>query len=118
MLQAVLRRTHKVYQLYLDRQVPRAAAAMSYYLTMSLFPLIVCLYTLLGRNYQTMLQMLELADRVVSPETTRYLKGFLLYVANHPGTGMLLAAVHEENGEEKLHLLMVDPHIPAGAKLC
>ena len=93
MLQAVLRRTHKVYQLYLDRQVPRAAAAMSYYLTMSLFPLIVCLYTLLGRNYQTMLQMLELADRVVSPETTRYLKGFLLYVANHPGTGMLLAAV-------------------------
>ncbi|MBQ7546906.1 MAG: lysine--tRNA ligase [Clostridia bacterium] len=31
--------------------------------------------------------------------------------------GMLLSAVHEENGEEKLHLLMLDPHIPAGAKL-
>lgn len=31
--------------------------------------------------------------------------------------GMLLSAVHTENGEEKLHLLMVDPHIPAGAKL-
>ena len=31
--------------------------------------------------------------------------------------GMLISAVHEENGEEKLHLLMVDPHIPAGAKL-
>ena len=31
--------------------------------------------------------------------------------------GMLLSAVHHENGEEKLHLLMVDPHIPAGAKL-
>ena len=31
--------------------------------------------------------------------------------------GMLLSAVHEEEGEEKLHLLMVDPHIPAGAKL-
>ena len=31
--------------------------------------------------------------------------------------GMLLSAIHEENGEEKLHLLMVDPHIPAGAKL-
>ena len=31
--------------------------------------------------------------------------------------GMLLSAVCEENGEEKLHLLMVDPHIPAGAKL-
>ena len=31
--------------------------------------------------------------------------------------GMLLSAVHEEEGEEKLHLLMVDNHIPAGAKL-
>ena len=31
--------------------------------------------------------------------------------------GMLLSAVHEEEGEEKLHLLMVDDHIPAGAKL-
>ena len=31
--------------------------------------------------------------------------------------GMLLSAVHTEEGEEKLHLLMLDPHIPAGAKL-
>lgn len=31
--------------------------------------------------------------------------------------GMLLSAIHNEEGEEKLHLLMVDPHIPAGAKL-
>ena len=32
--------------------------------------------------------------------------------------GMLISAVHSEEGEERLHLLMVDPHIPAGAKLC
>ena len=31
--------------------------------------------------------------------------------------GMLLSAIHEEEGEEKLHLLMVDDHIPAGARL-
>ena len=31
--------------------------------------------------------------------------------------GMLISAVHHENGEEKLHLLMVNDHIPAGAKL-
>ena len=30
---------------------------------------------------------------------------------------MLLSAIHEEEGEEKLHLLMVDNHIPEGAKL-
>ena len=32
--------------------------------------------------------------------------------------GMLISAVHKEKGEEKLHLLMVDDAIPAGAKLC
>ena len=32
--------------------------------------------------------------------------------------GMLISAVHTENGEEKLHLLMIDDAIPAGAKLC
>ena len=31
--------------------------------------------------------------------------------------GMLISAVHHEEGAERLHLLMVDPHIPAGAKL-
>lgn len=31
--------------------------------------------------------------------------------------GMIISAVHEEEGEERLHLLMVDDHIPAGAKL-
>ena len=31
--------------------------------------------------------------------------------------GMLLSALHKEDGEEKLNLLMVDPHIPAGAKM-
>ena len=31
--------------------------------------------------------------------------------------GMLISAVHNEEGQEKMHLLMVDPHIPAGAKL-
>ncbi|MBQ2583331.1 MAG: methionine--tRNA ligase subunit beta [Erysipelotrichaceae bacterium] len=31
--------------------------------------------------------------------------------------GMLLSAIHTEEGQEKLHLLMVDPHIPAGGKL-
>ena len=31
--------------------------------------------------------------------------------------GMRLSAIHEEDGEEKRHLLMVDDHIPAGAKL-
>ena len=31
--------------------------------------------------------------------------------------GMLLSAVHKEGGEERLHLIQIDPHIPAGAKM-
>ena len=34
-----------------------------------------------------------------------------------PSCGMLISAVHHEEGVEKLHLLMLDPHIPAGAKM-
>ena len=44
----------------------------------------------------------------------------LLHVCKMMGIdseGMLISAVHEEDGREGLHLLMVDPHIPAGAKL-
>ena len=35
-----------------------------------------------------------------------------------PSCGMLISAVHKERGEEKLHLLLLDDAIPAGAKLC
>ena len=35
-----------------------------------------------------------------------------------PSNGMLISAVHKEKGEEKLHLLLLDDSIPAGAKLC
>ena len=35
-----------------------------------------------------------------------------------PSCGMLISAVHKEQGEEKLHLLLLDDAIPAGAKLC
>ena len=67
-LYSILRGT---LRLYLDKQVPRAAAALSYYLTMSLFPLLICLYALLGSSYGRMLQLLELLDQFLSPEATR-----------------------------------------------
>ena len=35
-----------------------------------------------------------------------------------PSCGMLISAVHKEHGEEKLHLMLIDDSVPAGAKLC
>ena len=82
---------------------------------------------------------LSAADSVIIPVQAQYLpaKGMtqlvqtisrvkkLIAITNLPprammgidSCGMLLSAIHEEEGEEKLHLLMVDDHIPAGAKL-
>jgi YihY family inner membrane protein len=89
-LYSILRGT---LRLYLDKQVPRAAAALSYYLTMSLFPLLICLYALLGSSYGRMLQLLELLDQFLSPEATRYVKNFLLYVADSHSPAMLVTGV-------------------------
>lgn len=89
----VLRVCRGTVTLYLDRQIPRSAAALSYYLTMSLFPLVICLYTLLGDSYGKMLQLLELLDRFLSAETTRYVKHFLEYVAKNHSPAMLFAGV-------------------------
>lgn len=41
----------------------------------------------------------------------------ILIGVQYESCGMLISAVHHEEGEEKLHLLMLDNHIPAGAKM-
>ena len=40
-----------IAELYAQKRIPRASAALSYYLTMTFFPLIICLYTMLGSSY-------------------------------------------------------------------
>ena len=79
--------------LYADKQVPRSAAALSYYLVLSLFPMVICLYALLGGNYDKMRHVLEMADSILSPELTRNIKSFLLYVANSQSPGLLTAGI-------------------------
>ena len=70
--------------------------------------------------------ILTMAERHETMRTPEELIGkTLVAIVNLPprpmmgleSCGMLLSAIHHENGEEKLNLLMVDPHIPAGAKL-
>ena len=93
MIRGMIRDLKRLGELYVTKQIPRSAAALAYSLTMSLFPMIICLYALLGRNLERMLELLEMADRLLSPETTRYLKSFLLYVAGNPSPAMLYAAI-------------------------
>lgn len=79
--------------IYADKQIPRSAAALSYYLVLSLFPLVICLYVLLGSNYEKMKQILETADSILNPELTRNIKSFLLYVANSQNPALLTAGL-------------------------
>ena len=65
---------------------------MSYYLTMSLFPLIICLYALLGNSYQQMPRMLELADRFLSRRPPAMSKSFLHLCGQQSQPGPWLVA--------------------------
>ena len=86
----VLRR---VAALYSGKRIPHAAAALSYYLTMTAFPLIICLYSLLGNSYARAMEILEFLDQFLSAETTRTIKSFLSYVADSHSTAMLIAGL-------------------------
>ncbi len=88
-----LRVIGRTVRLYGEKKIPRAAAALSFYLTMSVFPLILCLYTLLGSNTGKMLQVIVFLERFLSPQTTRYLKSFLGYVSANLDPGMLAAGI-------------------------
>ena len=44
-------------KLYFDHNIPKSAAALSYHLTMTFFPLLICLYALFGQNYLTALRV-------------------------------------------------------------
>lgn len=82
-----------VARYYNEKRIPRAAAALSYYLTMTAFPLIICLYSLLGNSYIRAMEILEFLDQFLSAETTRAIKSFLSYVAMSHSTAMFLAGL-------------------------
>ncbi len=86
----VLRGLFCYYNRY---RIPRAAAALSYYLTMTFFPLIICLYSLLGKNYLRVAQALNFLSQFISARTTDMLRGFMTHVALNENDGMLWAGV-------------------------
>ena len=83
----------RVFRYYNYRQIPIAAAALCYYMTMTVFPLIICLYTLLGQNYGQAMRILSFAEEFLSHDTMETIRTFLNYVANNHSMGMALAGV-------------------------
>ena len=82
-----------VYAIYMEKMVPRAAAALSYYLTMTIFPLIICLYALFGQNYEVAMNLINYLEQFLTPSASELIRSFLLHVAGTGGRTVLVAAI-------------------------
>lgn len=79
--------------LYNDRQVPKAAAAMSYHLTMTFFPLIICLYALFGQNFSTAVRLLDSIRRFLTADAADMIENYLQYLSEGEGRTITVIAV-------------------------
>lgn len=80
-------------RMYAVKRLPRASAALSYYLTMTFFPLIICLYTLLGNSYDKAMSVLSFTEHLMASETVDFLEDFLYYVAENNSLAMMMAGI-------------------------
>lgn len=79
--------------LYSKNRVARASAALSYYFTMTVFPLIICLYTLLGSNYAKAVEALDFVASLLTPEVLSVVNDFMNYVSSSYSPAMLAAGI-------------------------
>lgn len=84
---------NRFVSLFVGKRVTRASAGLSYYLTMTLFPLIICLYTLLGNRYTEAMRILNFVESLFPTNTIKFLEDFLLYVAVNTNRNMLIAGL-------------------------
>ena len=83
----------RVIHYYNVKQIPLASAALCYYMMMTVFPLIICLYTLLGQNYDQALRILEFAEDFLSSDTLDTIRSFLAYVEDNHSLAMAIAGL-------------------------
>ena len=81
------------FNIYFKSNLPRASAALSYYLTMTVFPLIICLYTLLGNSYDKAIRVLHFFEAFFTVETVAIAGDFLGYVARNHSSAMMAAGL-------------------------
>ena len=79
--------------LYMDKRLTRASAALSYFLTMTLFPFLIILYTMLGNSYDKAMRVLAFAKNFIAAESADAIAEFLRYVAANNSTAMMIAAM-------------------------
>ena len=89
----LLRIARNMYRIYSRRRIATAAAALSYFLTLSLFPLLICLYFMLGHLFPADRELLRFLDGLLPAETIRTILEYLRYVSSHRSSAMLVMAL-------------------------
>ena len=79
--------------IYSENRLPMCAAALAYNLTMTFFPLVIVLYSMLGNNYVKAMRILAFAEYLMAEETISAIRDFLVYVATDRSPAMLAAGV-------------------------
>ena len=82
----------ELLRLFTENRIPIAAAGLSYYLMMTFFPIVICIYTLLGNNYDQAAKVLDYVSTLLPDQTISYLSRFLSYVAENYSVVMMLMA--------------------------
>ena len=92
-LKSVLGFARHFADLFTANRLPVAAAALSYNLTMTFFPLLIVLYSMLGNSYGKALRVLAFAENLMAADTIAAIRDFLSYVATHRSAAMLTAGI-------------------------
>lgn len=92
-MKMIIRFAREFGRIYTETHLTRASAALSYFLTMTFFPLLICLYTMLGNSYGQAVRVLDFARNFIAAETAETIAEFLRYVATNNNTAMMVAAL-------------------------
>lgn len=76
--------------IYLKKRVSRSAAELAYFLTISIFPMLICLYAMLGNLFEEIESLLINLSGFIPADTAEIFEEYLLYVKTHSSDGMLV----------------------------
>ena len=83
----------KVIKIYVTKKVSRSAAELAYFLTLSIFPLLICLNYFLGRFFPDTDSIISFAEGIIPLDTMNIILDYVGYVSSHNSEAMLMAGL-------------------------
>ena len=85
-------------RLFIQHRITTSAAGLSYYVTMTFFPLIICIYTLLGNNYEQTLRVLEFLEPFLPEKGYDTVSWFMEYISENYSMPMMIFSFDAKSG--------------------